>query len=156
MLSAFIEWVFKGFWQRFQLKGRFSGQWLDTWKFMISFLYRQARVTNKEIFKESNNLLSLYSKDFTKDLKSELRTFAHKASRGDKRDQSNYILGWYVLESQYSASFPQFYIALFLRRNSGYCAKFWDMFYQPQIDLKEIKKDCLIYPFFSLRTRRQS
>ena len=94
MLSAFIEWVFKGFWQRFQLKGRFSGQWLDTWKFMISFLYRQARVTNKEIFKESNNLLSLYSKDFTKDLKSELRTFAHKLREEIKEIRATiYLVG---------------------------------------------------------------
>ena len=61
-----------------QLKEWFSGQQMVTSTFNILFPNRLARATNEEISKESNNLLSLYSKDFTEDLELKLRAFANE------------------------------------------------------------------------------
>ena len=66
---------------------RFSVQQLVTLSFNILFPNRLARGSNEEISKESSNLLSLYSKDFTEDLESELRAFSNEFR--DKRENSN-------------------------------------------------------------------
>ena len=62
-----------------QFKERFSVQQLVTSMFNVFFPYRLARANNEEITKRiKKNLLSLYFKDFTEDLESELEAFANE------------------------------------------------------------------------------
>ena len=61
-----------------QLKERFCGQDLVISTFDILFQNRLSRAINEDISKASNNAMSLYPKDFTGDLESELPAFANE------------------------------------------------------------------------------
>ena len=97
-----------------QLKERFLGQQLVTSTFNILFPHRLARASNDEISKETSNLLSLYSQDFTEGLESELRASTNEFHEEIKGKRATVDLVDLMLESHVSSSFPQVYKALFL------------------------------------------